>query len=379
MITGPYQNVDIEEQKQAVHHVLENSFPSLSVTKNVSDQNQTSSTNKKNNLSQPTSMKQIGIHTSRSDGVESEVSIVGYLKSTPVKFQTLDDIIRGFPAVLNALKKRQPLTKSNVKQTPAEVRHKSTVTNGFHTVKIEQNFIPSATLSISQPNWKQRQILALSEEQTRIAQNALFGSDSENLGKIFDQTITRRDLKTLKGLTWLNDEVINYYLGMICGESGVNCYPRVHYFSTFFYEKLSKEGAEKMTRWTRKVNIFAYDIILIPIHLTNHWALATIDVNQTRIQYYDSLGGSNELCLALLYSFVTNEYKSKLQQQIPSTWRGQQMTTIPAQRNRSDCGVFCCQFSKYIAREWPIDFTQDNMPQFRTQMIYEIASKKLLY
>ncbi|CAF1662235.1 unnamed protein product, partial [Didymodactylos carnosus] len=100
------------------------------------------------------------------------------------------------------------------------------------------------------------------------------GPDNENLGKKYDQTITRRDLKTLIGLTWLNDEVVNYYLAMICGESGVNSYPRMHYFSTFFYEKLSKEGAEKMARWTRKINIFTYDIILIPIHLTNHWALA---------------------------------------------------------------------------------------------------------
>lgn len=28
--------------------------------------------------------------------------------------------------------------------------------------------------------------------------------------------ITRRDLLTLKGLDWLNDEVINFYMNLIC-------------------------------------------------------------------------------------------------------------------------------------------------------------------
>jgi sentrin-specific protease 1 len=51
---------------------------------------------------------------------------------------------------------------------------------------------------------------------------------------------------------------------------------------------------------------------------------------------------------------------------------------VPKQMNASDCGVFVCQFAKYLAQRWVMDFTQENMPQFRQLMIEEIQSKKLI-
>ena len=46
-----------------------------------------------------------------------------------------------------------------------------------------------------------------------------------------------------------------------------------------------------------KVDVFAHDIILIPIHLGMHWCLATIHFRQQQFQYFDSLGGNNLSCL----------------------------------------------------------------------------------
>lgn len=46
-----------------------------------------------------------------------------------------------------------------------------------------------------------------------------------------------------------------------------------------------------------KVDVFAHDIILIPIHLGMHWCLATIHFRQQQFQYFDSLGGGNLSCL----------------------------------------------------------------------------------
>lgn len=85
------------------------------------------------------------------------------------------------------------------------------------------------------------------------------------------------------------------------------------------------------------------------------------------------------MCLARVYAFVEHMYLTKRQiSPMPEGWRVQSMTMIPEQGNGSDCGVFACQFAKYLAREWPLDFTQSQMPQFRSQMIYEIYTKKLL-
>lgn len=54
-------------------------------------------------------------------------------------------------------------------------------------------------------------------------------------------------------------------------------YPSVHAFSTFFYPKLISEGYKAVRRWTRGVDLFKQDIILVPIHLRVHWALAVSD------------------------------------------------------------------------------------------------------
>ena len=85
------------------------------------------------------------------------------------------------------------------------------------------------------------------------------------------------------------------------------------------------------------------------------------------------------MCLARVYAFVAHMFMTKCTLgSIPDGWRVQPMTMIPEQANGSDCGVFACQFGKYLAREWPLDFTQENMSQLRLQMIYEIYTKKLL-
>ena len=43
--------------------------------------------------------------------------------------------------------------------------------------------------------------------------------------------------------------------------------PQVYAFNTFFYPTLIKDGYSRLKRWTRKVDLFSYDIVLIPVHL----------------------------------------------------------------------------------------------------------------
>lgn len=64
----------------------------------------------------------------------------------------------------------------------------------------------------------------------------------------------RRDLQTLAGLNWLNDEVINFYMNLLmqrCEER--KDLPRVYATNTFFYPKLIQSGQPGLRRWTRKV------------------------------------------------------------------------------------------------------------------------------
>lgn len=82
--------------------------------------------------------------------------------------------------------------------------------------------------------------------------------------------VTDADLSRLQPRTWLNDEIINFYGQLILERSeahpknkGVKNGARsekstilnVHYFNSFFFEKLASEGYEKarLAKWTKKV------------------------------------------------------------------------------------------------------------------------------
>jgi Ulp1 family protease len=49
--------------------------------------------------------------------------------------------------------------------------------------------------------------IALNEDELRLVQTIIHGDENESFGSIGDQPITRKDIRTLRGLTWLNDEV----------------------------------------------------------------------------------------------------------------------------------------------------------------------------
>ena len=119
-------------------------------------------------------------------------------------------------------------------------------------------------------------------------------------------------METLAGLNWLNDEVsgffvsllrfqnnlnlisvkqidvhfllilqqiINFYMELLKERGTLDNYPKVHAFNTFFYPKITSGGHSAVKRWTRRVDVFAVDYILIPVHLGMHWCLAVSSKN----------------------------------------------------------------------------------------------------
>lgn len=82
-------------------------------------------------------------------------------------------------------------------------------------------------------------------------------------------------------------KVINFYLSLVMerssnGAAGL----KVYSFSTFFFPKLRGGGGGQVgghaavKRWTKTIDLFLYDLILVPLHLGVHWAMA---VSQTHI------------------------------------------------------------------------------------------------
>ncbi|XP_043939414.1 sentrin-specific protease 1-like [Protopterus annectens] len=207
------------------------------------------------------------------------------------------------------------------------------------------------------------------------------GNQDEVLSDAFRLTITRKDIHTLKNLNWLNDEIINFYMNMLVDRSTNKMLPKVHAFNTFFFPRLKSAGFQAVKRWTKKVDIFAVDILLVPVHLGVHWCLAVVDFRKKSIEYYDSMGGSGAVACSLLLQYLKQECQDKKGKPFESNgWKlsSKNSQEIPQQMNGSDCGMFACKYADYITRGWPITFSQKHMPYFRKRMVWEILNQKLL-
>ncbi|XP_071454063.1 uncharacterized protein [Hetaerina americana] len=241
---------------------------------------------------------------------------------------------------------------------------------------------------------EEEELPELTQEMLDIVHNALQKGRGCVLARLGANVITGADIQTLADSNWLNDEVINNYMDMLTQRGQSDDYPSVYCFNTFFYPKLNSSGYSSIRRWTKKVDIFQKDMLIVPLHLEIHWALAVVDFRQKTICYYDSMNGRKRNILQALMKYLQDEKSDKKKEKFDSSgWDIKLVHDIPQQRNGYDCGVFACMFAEHLSRGVvsgskgsskcrrtypPFPFSQDNMPYFRKRMIYEILSGKLL-
>ncbi|XP_071437917.1 sentrin-specific protease 1 [Pithys albifrons albifrons] len=222
----------------------------------------------------------------------------------------------------------------------------------------------------------------ITEEMEKEIKNVFRGGNQDEvLSEAFRLTITRKDIQTLNNLNWLNDEIINFYMNLLMERSKEKGFPAVHAFNTFFFTKLKTAGYQAVKRWTKKVDIFSVDLLLVPIHLGVHWCLAVVDFRKKTITYYDSMGGMNSEACRVLLQYLKQESLDKKRREFDTNgWAllSKKSQEIPQQMNGSDCGMFACKYADCIAKDKPINFTQQHMPYFRKRMVWEILHRKLL-
>ncbi|KAF4096658.1 sentrin-specific protease 1 [Onychostoma macrolepis] len=249
-------------------------------------------------------------------------------------------------------------------------------------VPLEKEVPIAAVIQKPQPLEEEPEFPELTEDMKELVSKSLKGSNQDEvLSKGFCLTITRKDLQTLNQLNWLNDEVINFYMNLLVERSKQSNLPSAYTFNTFFFPKLRSSGYNAVCRWTKKVDIFSVDIILVPVHLGVHWCLSVVDFRKKSITYFDSMGGNNDEACRILLKYLKQESEDKKGQNFnTSEWtlRSKRPNEIPQQMNGSDCGMFTCKYAEYITKDRPITFTQKHMPYFRKRMIWEILNQKLL-
>lgn len=72
----------------------------------------------------------------------------------------------------------------------------------------------------------------------------------------------------------LFSQVINFYMNLLVERSKAPNLPSVHTYNTFFFVKLRSAGYSAVRRWTKTIDIFSMDILLVPVHLGMHWCLS---------------------------------------------------------------------------------------------------------
>lgn len=95
------------------------------------------------------------------------------------------------------------------------------------------------------------------------------------------QTIEWADLKRLEDEELLNDSIVGLFLRYIQENANEALSQQVHTMSTFFYETLMRPTDGKTSRkqinypavskWTKSVDIFTRDFIIVPINESLHW------------------------------------------------------------------------------------------------------------
>ncbi|TRY81547.1 hypothetical protein DNTS_012075 [Danionella cerebrum] len=161
--------------------------------------------------------------------------------------------------------------------------------------------------------------------------------------------LTMDDLSTLYGQNWLNDQIMNMY-----GDLVMDAAPeKVHFFNSFFYDKLRTKGYDG-------VDIFQKKILLIPIHLEVHWSLVSVNVPERSITYFDSQRTLNRRCPKHIAKYLQAEAVKKDQKDFYTGWKG-----------------FFKMYCKCLALEQPFSFGQQDMPKLRRLMYKELCHCKL--
>ncbi|KAI7885845.1 cysteine proteinase [Lichtheimia hyalospora FSU 10163] len=223
-------------------------------------------------------------------------------------------------------------------------------------------------------------LVALTDEEEALVDDLLYSGKQGVVAKHKNAVVEYKDIVKLHPETWLNDEIINFYMDLIMDRASQagSSLPSVHCFSTFFCSTLRGHGYQKVRRWTKRVDIFAKDLVFIPINYSYHWTLGVIDMNQKTITVYDSMGGGHGATLELLLKYLSQEHKDKKGTPFDSSgWTMHAPKDIPHQKNMSDCGVFTCTYAERLSRQQKFEFSQDDMVLIRQRMALGIYNKEL--
>jgi len=213
-------------------------------------------------------------------------------------------------------------------------------------------------------------------------------------------SVTNEDYMCLRASQFLNDVMIDFFLKYLQfsnnGTVDISLMNKTHIFTTFFYNRLttkpstpkgqkvhpiednpdmtdSQKMYERVRKWTKRVDLFEKDFIVVPINDKAHWFVCIIcypgevtnkaddgesnveiDRRKPCILVFDSLpeGSKSDIC-SVLRAYLTMEWNTKrlsdttvfTEENMP-----QYNPRVRGQKNSKDCGIFLLQYVESFFR-----------------------------
>lgn len=115
--------------------------------------------------------------------------------------------------------------------------------------------------------------------------------------------VDTQDRERLRSDEFLNDNLIGFYMRFLedhLDRTNKETAKRVYFFNSYFYATLTNNPKNKklinyegVQKWTRSVDIFSYDYIVVPINEAAHWYVAII-CNLPNLQRISRAGSETE-------------------------------------------------------------------------------------
>ena len=167
--------------------------------------------------------------------------------------------------------------------------------------------------------------LAAKDAQEVRAKWSWAGEATEVLCTRFNIEMERKHFRRLNSGAWLNDDVINFYMGMLqersdaeaAAAAGGATQRRVWFANTFFLTKLRENDYryDNALSWTRGQKVLDMDLIIIQCHMSlTHWTCIVVDVPARTVTHYDSkgrAGGTAHADLACVLRWLCQEAREK--------------------------------------------------------------------
>lgn len=124
-----------------------------------------------------------------------------------------------------------------------------------------------------------------------------------------------------------------------------------------------------------QIDIFSFDLLMIPIFHCSHWTIAYVDNQNRTISYYDSLRlGDKGVCRRVL-EYLSEEHLDKKGKPLPHTYTILNGDFGDTQHNGFDCGVHVCKSARsFVDDQW----ATKSIAAIRRQMMEELKAGGLI-